>query len=270
MNEKQKQEEPSENGEAQDNTKKSKRKSSNSAYFIFEEPELYLHPQGQRELFSTLVDLSHMDNQVLICTHSSSFINLENYKSICIIKKDNQEEGTKVFQYLNELFDNDDDKKNFNLIYWLNPDRSELFFAKKIILVEGPTDKTIIPFLAKMINVFKYDYSLIDCGGKTCIKNYIQLLNCFNIPYIAVYDKDHQSYKTNDAKNTADKHSNEIEDTINEVFGSSVIFENDIEEEIGINEQDDKNKPYKALITVNNDSFIISESLKIKIQAIFK
>lgn len=269
MYDKQKQEETSENTETEDNTKKSKRKSSNSVYFIFEEPELFLHPHAQRELYSTLVDLSNTDNQVLLCTHSSSFINLVNYKSICIIKKDNQEEGTKAFQYLYELFDNEEDKKNFNLIYWLNPDRSELFFAKKVILVEGSTDKTIIPFLAKSIDVFKYDYSLIDCGGKSCIKNYIQLLNCFNIPYIVVYDKDHQEYKREDAKNKADQQSREIEVKINRGIGSTIILVNDIEEEIGISEEGDKNKPYKALIHVNNDSFELSDTFKKKIVKIF-
>ena len=39
---------------------KSKRKASESNYFIFEEPELYLHPQEQRELFYSLKELSEL------------------------------------------------------------------------------------------------------------------------------------------------------------------------------------------------------------------
>ncbi|OGU57873.1 MAG: hypothetical protein A2X64_10280 [Ignavibacteria bacterium GWF2_33_9] len=270
MNEKQKQEETSENTEAEDNTKKSKRKSSSSVYFIIEEPELYLHPQAQRELFSTLVDLSKTDNQVLLCTHSSSFINLENYKSICIIKKDNQEEGTKVFQYLDELFIDPEIIKQFNLSYWVNPDRSELFFATKVILVEGQTEKIILPFLAKKLLIHKFDYSIIDCESKDKMIPYIELLNKFKIKYITVYDLDHQTGKSLDAINCADKSSTLINSKIDSSLGQYIIFENDIEEEIGITEKDNKNKPYKALTTVNDDAFNISDSLKEKIKKIFE
>jgi hypothetical protein len=53
------------------------RKASRSAYFIMEEPELYLHPQAQREFYESLSALSKAENQVVLCTHSSSFLNLE-------------------------------------------------------------------------------------------------------------------------------------------------------------------------------------------------
>jgi len=182
------------------------RQTSNSAYFIFEEPELYLHPQAQRELFSSLILLSASDNQILLCTHSSSFIDMNMYKSICIVKKENDTIGTTIFQCKTELFSGADDKKNFNLVYWFNPDRSELFFSKKVVLVEGPTDKTVIPFLAKQLNIFRYDYTLIECGSKDAFVPYIELLNKFNLPYIAVYDKDHQADKKPNGIASADKY----------------------------------------------------------------
>ncbi|TAL68934.1 MAG: DUF2813 domain-containing protein [Bacteroidetes bacterium] len=254
----------------QDENKKSKRKASDSAYFIFEEPELYLHPQAQRELYSSLIDLSKNKNQVLLCTHSSSFIDIEQYKSICIVKRENIEKGTKVFQYLENLFENPLDKKDFNLIYWINPERSELFFANKVILVEGQTDKTVIPFLAKKINIFKYDYTIIDCGGKDCMKYYINLLNKFCIPYCSVYDKDHQTYKLIDAINSADISSKEIENLIISNYGYSVIFDNDIEEELGIMDISQKNKPYYALSFIDKPDYILLDSLKEKIEKIYK
>jgi len=52
----------------------SSRQASRSSYFILEEPELYLHPQAQRELFDSLEKLSSGESQVLLCTHSSSFM----------------------------------------------------------------------------------------------------------------------------------------------------------------------------------------------------
>lgn len=256
--------------EEQFTVEKSKRKASESNYFIFEEPELYLHPQAQRELFYSLKELSQVNNQVLLSTHSSSFIDLEMYKSICKVYKTDVNEGSKILQCTEDLFTLTDDQKNFNIAYWINPDRGELFFAEKIILVEGPTEKTIIPYLSKKLSLFKYEYTLIDCGGKDNIKIYIHMLNKFKLPYIAVYDKDNQTAKNSDAINTANKSSQEIEVTIDNNLGKSVIFENDIAEEIGIADECNKNKPYYALRHVSSDSFVLSDKLKNKIEAIFR
>ena len=100
---------------------------------LFEEPELYLHPQKEKELFHNLCVLAKLGGQIYVATHSSNFINLHMYKSICIVRKE-EVVGTKVFQFKGFLFSGDE-IKNFNMNYWINPDRSELFFAKKVILV---------------------------------------------------------------------------------------------------------------------------------------
>ncbi|MDR3628633.1 MAG: AAA family ATPase [Ignavibacteriaceae bacterium] len=245
------------------------RQTSNSAYFIFEEPELYLHPQAQRELFSSLVLLSASDNQILLCTHSSSFIDMNMYKSICIVKKENDTIGTTILQCKTNLFSDDDDKKNFNLVHWFNPDRSELFFSKKVVLVEGPTEKTVIPFLAKQLNIFRYDYTLIECASKDAFVPYIELLNKFRLPYIAIYDKDHQADKNPEGIQSADKSSKRIEDAIDMNYGSTIILENDIEEEIGITDKSNKSKPFFALKKVDADDFVIKQGFKDKIIKIY-
>lgn len=255
---------------AEEETKPStvKRKSSQSTYFFFEEPELYLHPQAQKELYASLKELSLADYQVVLCTHSSSFLDLADYKSICIVNKQDTHIGSKVRQFNDELFEADE-KTNFNLVYWLNPERSELFFANKVILSEGPTDKTMIPKLAKLLNVFKYDYTIIECGGKDSIKLYIKLLNKFKIPYVTVYDKDHQADKDANGRNSADISSRAIEDIIDNAIGKSVIFINDIEEELGIIDKKDKNKPFIALTAITALGFTISKGLETKIKEIY-
>jgi predicted ATP-dependent endonuclease of OLD family len=252
-----------------DSTELQRRAGSNSSYFIFEEPELFLHPQAQRELFHSLVDLSKAVSQVILCTHSSSFVDLDFYKSICIVKKDSVESGTKVLQFNDELFTDLEEKKKFNLSYWINPDRSELFFAKKVILLEGATDKSVLPLLAKRLNSFKYDYTLIDCGSKDNIPQYIRLLNNFKINYVAVYDKDHQAGKNQQAIECANNSSTAIENVILSSLGSSVIFENDIEEELGMTEKA-SNKAYKAISFVLQEGYEISDNMKLKIQAIYE
>jgi predicted ATP-binding protein involved in virulence len=245
------------------------RQTSKSTYFILEEPELYLHPQAQRELFDSLVELSKEESQVLLCTHSSSFISLDYYRSICIVRKNTLEEGTTIFQCTEELFPEANDKRIFNTTYWINPDRGELFFARKVLLVEGPTDKTVIPLLARDLGVFRHDYTLIDCGSKDSIPSYLQLLNKFRIPYVVVYDRDHQTGKSADAVASADNASQRIQNNMDSSLGEAVIFENDIEEEIGITDGSKKSKPYLALAHVEAEGFSPSDSLRSKIEAVY-
>ena len=55
--------------------KTSTRQKSDSVFFLYEEPELYLHPQAEKELYRSLKDLAALEcNQVILTTHSSSFI----------------------------------------------------------------------------------------------------------------------------------------------------------------------------------------------------
>ncbi|UII29120.1 AAA family ATPase [Fulvivirga maritima] len=246
------------------------RQASNSSYFIIEEPELYLHPQAQRDLYSTLKTLSENNNQVIVTTHSNSFVDITEYKSLIIAKKESVAEGTTVKQCTSDLFAEIDERRKLNLIYWINPERSELFFAKKVILVEGQTDKTIIPFLAKSLSIFRNDYTLIDCGSKDNMPLYLKLLNGFKVNYIVVYDRDHQAHKSADAIASADTSSAKIEEVINSDYGKSIVFENDIEEEIGLVDRSVKNKPYIALNTVSEVDYSMPESLRNKIEQIFE
>lgn len=239
------------------------RKVSNSRYFIFEEPELYLHPQAQRSLFDSFVNLSESGSQVILCTHSSGLIDVERYKSIYIANKETGSDETTVKQCVDDLFEGDA-KKDFNLSYWINPDRGELFFASKVVLLEGATEKTVFPLLAKKIGVFRYDYTLIDCGSKDNIPLYVKLLNKFKIPYVAVYDRDHQQGKGADAIASANTSTQKIEDVIDPALGKSLVLVNDIEEELGL-PKGGSSKPYIALNHITSQGFTLSEGMKQKI-----
>jgi len=170
------------------------RKQSDSVIFAMEEPELFLHPHAQRKLSASLREIAETaEHQVFICTHSTHFINVEHYKEIAIITKGNPQEGSHARQCTCELFEGDDieeRKKRFHIAQWINPDRGEMFFAKRVVFVEGETEKVIFPFLAERLGVFDSDVSIIDCGSKHNLPLYIEIANAFKISYLVIHDQD--------------------------------------------------------------------------------
>ena len=52
-----------------------------------------------------------------------------------------------------ELFQQENDRDKWKYLNWINAERSELFFADKVILVEGDTEAVSIPSIAKKLGV---------------------------------------------------------------------------------------------------------------------
>lgn len=170
------------------------RRSSDSVIFAIEEPELFLHPHAQRQLAQALEQIAATPgHQIFLCSHSTHFVNLDKYQSIAIVIKNSSNEGTLIKQCTQDLFEGDDfkDKKDrFHMAFWINPDRGELFFARKVVLVEGETEKAILPFLATKMGCFDPSVSIIDCGSKHNLPLYITILNGFHLHYHVIHDED--------------------------------------------------------------------------------
>ncbi|MGL6064344.1 MAG: ATP-dependent nuclease [Fusobacteriaceae bacterium] len=244
-------------------------KSLNNFFIFFEHPEMYLHPQAERELFDILIKISNLGAFVVIETHSSRFIGLKQYSGICIARLKYGE--SRFFQFRGELFSGDE-IKNFNMNYWINTDRGELFFAKKVILVEGQTDKIVISYLGKLLNIFKYEYTIVECGSKSLIPQFSKLLNSYEIPYVAVYDKDNHFWRSEIELFNSNCKNKLIHSSINKKIGKWIEFENDIEEELQGEQRERKhyrNKPFNALKMVMDKQFKIPITVKNKIKEIF-
>lgn len=170
------------------------RKQSDSVIFAMEEPELFLHPHAQRRLAASLREIANTpEHQVFVCTHSTYFVDLEHYKEVAIITKHSPEKGSCVQQCTYDLFEGDnieERKKRFHMAQWINPDRGEMFFAQRVVFVEGETEKVVLPFLAEKLGVFNSDVSFIDCGSKHNLPLYIAIANAFKIPYLVIHDED--------------------------------------------------------------------------------
>ncbi len=160
------------------------------AIIAIEEPEIFLHPHARRVLYNLMNELSKIGSQIFYTTHSSSFIDVANYETICIIRK-NDSEGTKCYQ-TESVFAEKDEKKEFEILTQFDPERNEMFFAKKVLLVEGDTEKYVYPIIAQKMgfDLNKECASIVECGGKDGICLFASVLNAFKIPYIVVHDKD--------------------------------------------------------------------------------
>lgn len=237
---------------------------------LFEDPELFLHPQKSRELYNCFIKLSKLGTNIYLKTYSSCFLGLKQYKSICVIKK--IEDNVRIFQAKTNFF-KVDEIKAFNMNYWINPDRGELFFAEKVILVEGQTDKIVISFLGKLLKIFKYDYSIIECGSKSTIPQFIMLLNLFKIPYVVVYDKDNHKWRTKEEIFNSNQKNKVIKSLVKESLGFYIECENDIEEELYDRRNERtayKNKPFNALKYISNEDYVIPKKLEEKIRKIYE
>jgi len=170
------------------------RKQSDSVIFAMEEPELFLHPHAQRRLSASLREISETpEHQVFICTHSTYFVDLRYHREVAVITKDDRTKGSSVRQCTSELFESDNiqERKNrFHMAQWINPDRSEIFFAQRVVFVEGETEKVLFPYLGEKMGVFNPDVSVIDCGSKHNLPLYIAIAKAFVIPYLVIHDED--------------------------------------------------------------------------------
>lgn len=158
--------------------------------FAIEEPELYLHPPAQRRFARVLAQIATED-QVVACTHSPIFVDMESYRSLCVVQKSTAEDGTRLHQCLHELFPGDL-RAQFKMAVEYDPERSEMFFARKVLLVEGDTEKVAFPIVSSKMGVDLNERSvaIVEVNGKSNLPLFMRILSAFHVPHVVVYDAD--------------------------------------------------------------------------------
>lgn len=166
---------------------------TSSSLLAVEEPEIYLHPQARRVISHRIDDfLQGNRNQVIITTHSTEFITSahENLNIISVRKEPLL--GSKA---KNTKFDTSKEKQLL-----VKSQNAEMFFADKVILVEGG-DKYIVEatarYLGKYLNkdlgenwLNEQNISIIAVGGKGEFAKYVKKLKDLNIPVFVLSDFD--------------------------------------------------------------------------------
>ncbi|MBG3090671.1 ATP-dependent endonuclease [Proteus mirabilis] len=111
-------------------------------FLLIEEPEAHIHTHIQKSLFD---NINYENTQIIYSTHSSHISEVSNIKSMNIIGfVDNTCE---VFQPSVGL---SDEKVGFVQRY-LDAIRSNLLFARSVVLVEGDAEEILIPILMKKV-----------------------------------------------------------------------------------------------------------------------
>jgi predicted ATP-dependent endonuclease of OLD family len=163
--------------------------------FGIEEPESFLYPNAQRWLYNSFRELSK-ETQIFYTTHSPNFIDAYYAYEIEILQK-NKEQGTIVLKKNKEyLTEETAEKEKFKIFTQFNTERNELFFARKVILVEGQSDKILWTTLCKErwnFNLDEKGVSIIECGGKRGVNYFIGVCNLIGInDYFAIWDEDNE------------------------------------------------------------------------------
>jgi len=122
----------------------------NNYIILFEEPELYLHPNAQQLIFDSLFEISK-SIQVIVTTHSPLFFSARKTKGFAkLIKYDSQTETPYSDLISVDLEKDLDIKDEFQILCFEN--NNVAFFADKVVLVEGDSDLLVLKHIAHTIN----------------------------------------------------------------------------------------------------------------------
>ena len=156
---------------------------------LIEEPELYLRPQAQRYLYRMLREFSAAGNQVIYSTHSPAFLNVMRMEELVFVER-LPATGTQAIQP-EPVSANED----FRVMTEFDAARSELFLANAVVLVEGLTEKLVLPFVFAALghDVDREAISIIECGGKPNIPLFARTCRATGIPFVVVHDSDRKA-----------------------------------------------------------------------------
>lgn len=150
---------------------------------LIDEPEIHLHPQMIKRLFD-LFQENIAEKQIFLTTHSPLFVQPEALSQVFRTVQD-KEKGTHFHMLQNDIIDTG------RLEQELNADNCEMFFADRVLLVEGVSDRI---FMRQLLQTFysntTLDIKVIPVHGKENIDTYVRLLEAFHIHYIVMLDKD--------------------------------------------------------------------------------
>lgn len=169
-------------------------KSLGNYIILIDEPGLYLHPRGQKDVLSEIKELSR-NNQILYTTHQTFMIDKNHPERVRILKRESIKSGGHDYYFASKIT-NKIETKDIMLDPLL---RESLGFNvsdispinERNILVEGNFDRNLIYLLNKHFPTIDLEkYSVISCKGAPDIKKFANFLLGNELKIFCLYDSD--------------------------------------------------------------------------------
>jgi putative ATP-dependent endonuclease of the OLD family len=223
-------------------------------WLLFEEPEAFLHPTQTDALDRGLRQHANQQKQqVLITTHStrfasrsmadlSSLVRLERSAGVTSagqlqrerlqeVLASNQAIASEIRSASEALGPGEAEIEMESIKYalWLDPARTSAFFAARVFLVEGPTERAAFQYLVETgrLTVPEGGLVFLDTFGKWNIHRFISLMSGLRIPHVVLHDRDGSS-------KSAPAWAKRIEDSRTGFTRAIDTFESDFEGFLGI------------------------------------
>jgi putative ATP-dependent endonuclease of OLD family len=157
-----------------------------------EEPEAHLHPHLQRSIYRNYLKSTGIARSIILTTHSPNIASVASLNNIVFLRHSKSGDRTVGRSLHSVPFSS---KEVEDLERYIDVTRGELFFSKGVILVEGDSERFLLPTLAKLhddeIDLDEYGISVCSISG-TNFGPYVQLLgpNGLRCPFTVLTDFD--------------------------------------------------------------------------------
>jgi predicted ATP-dependent endonuclease of OLD family len=173
--------------------------------FGCEEPELYQHPPQARHLAAVFQKLSESNSQILISTHSPLFVSGEGFEDVRMVCKDatNKQSRVTFMSYADiagaiAKATGEPPRKVEGVLakihQALQPALNEMFFARRLILVEGLEDVAYITayfnLLGKSDEFRRLGCNIVPVNGKSEMLQPLVIAKHMGISTYVVFDAD--------------------------------------------------------------------------------
>jgi putative ATP-dependent endonuclease of the OLD family len=161
-----------------------------------EEPEAFLHPQRQKELYQDILTVQSDNLRVIVTSHSPYIVAETPFSRLGFVRKEEQYSALHV-----PTFANKQEQEVFDA--YSNEVNALLFFAEKVVFVEGESDIRVIKLLLeKKLGTEAHRISLISAAGNQNFSPFLRMTRAWKdarIPHLVVTDFDSLTTSTDRA-----------------------------------------------------------------------